>query len=90
MDIQEIIDRNYAATSRRGLITPDTTKKQFMNKIHEEAAELQYELGYELWATGHGVTELADVILVCLAMAKHFNIDILQVLEEKTLYNETR
>ena len=34
--------------------------------------------------------ELADVALVCFTMAKHFNIDLIKVMEEKMLYNEIR
>ena len=88
MDIKEIINRNYQATVKRGLITPETTKQEFTVKMVEEIDELNYEICFEY--SENEPVELADVILVCLAYAKHFNIDILKELENKTLYNETR
>jgi hypothetical protein len=90
MEIQEIINRNYAAQLRRGTITEETRLYEFINKLQEEKEEL-----YESWANSSihnyfNPSELADVILVCFAMAKHFNVDILTELEKKTLYNEIR
>ena len=88
MDIHEIINRNYQATVKRGLITPDTGKSDFTYKINEELAELNLEVYFG--TSEKEAVELADVILVCLAYAKHFNIDILKELENKVKYNEIR
>jgi hypothetical protein len=87
MDINEIIERNYQATVKRGLITPDTSTFKFIDKIEEEVDELKNE--YMLFKCVDK-EELADIILVCLAMAKHYDIDIMKALEEKTKFNETR
>jgi len=89
MDLKEIIDRNYKATVKRGLISNKTTFIDFFNKANDEFDEL-----IESWID-HDLTifdtmELADIILVCLAMAKHFNIDIQKALEDKTIFNEQR
>jgi len=85
MTLSEIQLRNYAATVRRGLITPATVDLEFMIKIFEEAAEVaRTRTPDELRE------ELADVIIVCLNFAKHFDIDIQFGLESKTLYNELR
>lgn len=88
MTIQEIIDRNYTATVRRGQITDKTSAYEFTSKINEENNELDesiYNCG-KLFDEN----ELADVALVCFAMAKHYNIDLIKVMGEKMLYNEIR
>ena len=82
MKLKKLMSRNYAATVRRGLITNDTTVDEFISKIYEEAEEL-----YE---NPDDDSELADIILVCLAYAKHFHIDIVSALEQKVKYNEVR
>lgn len=87
MEFKEIIERNYNATVKRGKITSETTVKDFISKIIEENKELiESRLTHNIFDE----KELSDIILVCTTMAKHYNIDIQKVLEEKTLYNETR
>jgi NTP pyrophosphatase (non-canonical NTP hydrolase) len=91
LSLSEIIERNYNAQIKRGTITPETTIEQFLAKLREEIYEL-----YDSWllATPKIKTfdpkELADITLVCFAMAKHYNIDLLKVMEEKTIFNENR
>lgn len=85
--IESLIDRNYNATKERGQITSDTTFSDFKLKIHEELKELSNSY-YE--NVNFDPKELADIILVCFSMAKHFNIDIMQVLSDKVAYNEKR
>lgn len=89
MDLTEIQNRNYEATVKRGLITPNTTFIEFFNKANEEFDEL-IDSWIEHDFTIFSELELADIILVCLAMAKHFNIDIQKALEDKTIINENR
>jgi NTP pyrophosphatase (non-canonical NTP hydrolase) len=88
MEISEIINRNYKATVKRGLITPKTNFYEFTEKLNEERQELN--LAHLNSDKLNESEELADVILVCLAMAKHFEIDILKALEEKIIFNENR
>lgn len=88
MDIKEIINRNYQATVKRGLIKPETTKTEFLLKLQEEVFELDCAIYNRLQPDEN--FEMADCILVILAMAKHFEIDILKVLEEKVIFNENR
>lgn len=93
MNFEEIIDRNYKATVKRGQINALTTFEDFISKLNEEVNELDLsELPFnnESTYTEFDHKELADVILVCLAMAKHYNIDILKVMEQKVIYNENR
>ena len=87
MDIQEITNRNYAATVKRGQINEKTCSYEFINNLFEEL--------YKLEDTNHSEVlfdekKLADVALVCFAMAKHYEIDLIKVMEEKMLYNEIR
>ena len=87
MTIQEIIDRNYAATVRRGQTVSFTQAHEFIEKLFEEVYELDYSTKID---NSFDENELADVALVCFAMAKHYNIDLIKVMGEKMLYNEIR
>jgi len=89
MTIKEIIDRNYAAQIKRGQITTKSDIDTFWWKIDSELHELADSVTL-MKPNEFDPKELADIILVCLSMSKHYNIDIVKVLEEKTLYNETR
>lgn len=87
LTIQEISKRNYEATKRRGLINECTTLNDFLDKIKEETNELELE------ATCNNQfdrSELADIALVCFAMAEHYEIDLVKEMELKTRYNEVR
>ena len=86
MDIKEIQERNYEATVKRGQITKETKDIQFINKIFDEVDEL-HSSNYE---KNLDPKELADIILVCLSFAKHKNIDIIKVMQEKVIFNENR
>lgn len=86
--MKKLIERNYQSIVDRGLITPNTTNFEFYDKIHEELIELENEFyNYNIKCDEF---ELADIILVCLNMAKHYNIDIEKVLIEKIKINERR
>ena len=82
MDLKQIIERNYKATVKRGLITDKTTPFEFALKLKEEVSEWHND--------PNDPHENADVILVILAYCEHHNIDIQKALEEKTIYNENR
>lgn len=86
MDIKEIQTRNYDATVRRGLITTDTQMNEFIHKLYEEVTELKDSTQFGIM---DGL-ELADIIIVCLSVAKHMDIDIQDMLEKKTIINENR
>ena len=87
MDIKEIAKRNYAATKRRGQIICFTQAYEFIEKLFEEAYELDHSTKID---NSFDEKELADVVLVCFSMAEHFDIDLIKVMEEKMLYNEIR
>jgi len=86
--MKKIIEDNYNSIVNRGLISNDTTKIQFINKIFEEVGELEY-----FYYENNGeidTLELADIILTCLNMAKHYNIDIESELKRKIKFNQKR
>ena len=85
MDFNKLIKDNYESIVQRGLITPSTTVSDFIEKLDEEVSEL-----YHATDPVNEIEELADVILVCLNYAKHFNIDIEKALWEKILTNKKR
>lgn len=93
-DIQQLIDRNYAAQLKRGQITPETDFYRFVEKIYEEVRELDDELYDPMEVLEPNMEnvgkELSDIILVCFSAAKHFGIDWQQVMTKKVEYNETR
>jgi NTP pyrophosphatase (non-canonical NTP hydrolase) len=88
MTIKEIINRNYAAQLKRGKITKKIDFYDWIIDIRDEVNELWNS--YPKHNSTFDEKELADIILVCLSMSKHYNIDIVKVLEEKTKYNEER
>lgn len=92
MDIKEISKRNYKATVKRGLISDKTTFQDFISKLDEEVSELDMsELPFNSYADIYfDERELADVALVCFAMAEFYHIDLLRLMEAKTMYNENR
>jgi NTP pyrophosphatase (non-canonical NTP hydrolase) len=85
--MRKIITDNYKSIVKRGLINSDTTLKDFIIKIEEELDELWQH--YNLTETLDPY-ELADIILVCLNTAEHFNIDIEHILKEKITINQKR
>lgn len=87
MNIKEIQGRNYYATVGRGQITKRTTPLDFAIKMQEELDELIYSIEED---GSFDEKELADCLLVGLAQAKHFNIDIIKVMSDKVMFNEKR
>lgn len=86
--MKNIIEGNYNSIVSRGLITPRTTRSDFLNKLFEEVDEFEEANSLNDWA---GICEeLADVILVCLNFAKHYNIDIEKELIDKVGKNYKR
>jgi len=86
--IEEIINRNYAAQLKRGKVTSKIDFYDWIIDIRDEVNELWNS--YPKHNSTFDEKELADIILVCLSMSKHYKIDIVKALEEKTKYNEER
>jgi predicted house-cleaning noncanonical NTP pyrophosphatase (MazG superfamily) len=79
--MKELIEENYNSIIKRGLINEKTILQDFLNKLDEEVQEFKDDNSYE---------ELADIILVCLNIARHYNIDIENELINKINKNKNR
>lgn len=84
---EEIQLRNYNATVKRGLINDETTVYNFNHKLLEEVTELIQTCKYD---NSFDASELADISLVCDAMALHYAIDLQAEKQKKMIFNETR
>ncbi len=87
--MKELIESNYKSIVDRGFITPTTTLFEFLDKIDEEVEELNKE-ALKPKQYSNLPEELADVIMVCLNMANHYNIDIEQEIKNKIEINKQR
>jgi predicted house-cleaning noncanonical NTP pyrophosphatase (MazG superfamily) len=76
-----LIESNYRSIVGRGLINSHTKLKEFISKLDEEVNEFKESNEPE---------ELADIILVCLNIAKHYDIDIEKELKNKIIKNQNR
>ena len=94
MSLKKLIEDNYQSIVDRGLITPSTYYFDFTRKIKEELGELKDAIidyiDYDSESFPNVKEELADVIMVCLNMAKHYNIDIEQEIKNKIEINRKR
>ena len=87
-ELDKLMNNNYDSIVKRGLISEKTTKQDFIVKIEEEVKELGF--AYFKGDKENFNEELADIILVCLNAAKHFNIDIEKELKDKIKINYKR
>ena len=71
--MKKIIESNYKSIVDRGLISMKTKPCDFIMKLEEEFQEF---IEAEKFNMKNRNEELADIILVCLNFAKHYNIDI--------------
>ena len=85
-DLMSLIKRNYDATVARGLITPRTTLRDFIEKMEEEISELIESID-ESEGT-FDKKEAFDCFLVAASNLYHFNL--FTQLEEKVIINEKR
>ena len=87
--MKELIEANYKSIVDRGFITPTTTLFEFLDKLDEEVEELKTESEIPKQYSNLP-EELADVVMVCLNLAKHYNIDIEQEIKNKIKINKQR
>jgi len=97
MKLNKLTERNYKSIVDRGLISPTTNYKAFLDKFDEELKELKEAVDYirtckkNLYSNfEHVKEELADVILVGLNLAHHYGINIEEELIKKIEINEQR
>ena len=85
--MKTLIEENYESTVLRKCIDYKTRKLHFLMKLKEEVSEVEHSY----YSDDDGIwEEIADVILVCLNMAKHYNIDIETELKNKVKKNYKR
>jgi len=85
--MKNIIESNYKSILKRGLIDISTTKSDFVLKLEEEVQEF---IDAFIYGSGDTNEELSDIILVCLNVARHYEIDIEKELKNKIKTNEKR
>lgn len=85
--MKNIIEQNYRSIVKRGLINDNTKRLDFVLKLEEETQEF---IDAFLYDNGNEKIELADVILVCLNIARHYHIDIETELKNKIEINKNR
>lgn len=86
IDLMSLIKRNYEATVARGLITPRTTLRDFIEKMKEEISELEESIDDSDGTFDK--KEAFDCFLVAASNLYHFNL--FPQLEQKVIINEKR
>ena len=85
--MKNLIESNYQSILKRGLINENTTSLDFIMKLEEEVQEF---IEAEKFGLENENEELADIILVCFNIAKHYDIDIEKELKNKIEINYKR
>ncbi len=85
--MKNLIESNYQSILKRGLINENTTSLDFIMKLEEEVQEF---IEAEKFGLENENEELADIILVCFNIAKHYDIDIEKELKNKIEINNKR
>lgn len=95
----------YTQASENGWHDEERPLWQPAHKIGEEAHELLDAIFLDQWADFDAVvdkesyiqhakesveTELADIVIRCFDLAGHYNIDLVEAITWKLLYNKTR
>ena len=80
----------YDCAVKRGKITPQTTRKQFLEAIASELLELAEAKDYGDFNPKETALELADIVQVCYSMAEHNRINLDKAIKTKHEYNLTR
>ncbi len=85
--MKHLIESNYKSILKRGLINESTISLDFIMKLEEEVQEF---IDAEKFGLENEREELADIILVCLNYARHYDIDIENELKNKIIINNKR
>lgn len=98
MTLEMIMESAVKSAERRGILYDNIS--DYLCHIHSEISEIYEEVRdgnppHEVYGDVEGVehgipVELADVIILCLTFASHFNIDIESAIVRKLHYNEIR
>lgn len=88
-EITDLIKRHHVATWERGMIRPETSLHDFMDKIEEEFYEAKnaykdFALSDEL------IHESVDLVATIINMLKFYNYDFIQEYRKNVEYQESR
>ena len=72
--MKDLINRSYEAIKKRGLITKNTLKTQFVQKMFDECSEVDDEL-YDLNPESKYIEEVTDLATVCIMQIHHLGYD---------------
>ena len=86
--MKKLIKRSYHAIRKRGFITDDTTKKEFIDKIFEEYYESLKAYFHE--SEEEYIKELSDLATVVILQIHHLGYDIIEEFKKCIIKNETR
>ena len=87
--MKDLIIRSYEAIKKRGLITKNTLKTQFVQKMFDECSEVDDEL-YDLNPESKYIEEVTDLATVCIMQIHHLGYDFEKEFEKTVIKNETR
>lgn len=96
--MKDLIQRSYEAIQARGLITDETTRYDFLEKIREELSEAEIEcehITHDLYRNipkhkKRYIEEITDTMTVCLMQLKHLGCDPIEEFEKVVIKNEQR
>jgi phosphoribosyl-ATP pyrophosphohydrolase len=91
--MNELIKRSYDSIVNRGLITPETSTKDFMDKLKEEYNEVQVEWKRGIFKGKQNEPfyhELMDLVNVAFLLMKNHGIDCEKLFIEIIEKNEKR
>ena len=89
--MNNLIERHYQATKRRGKINKKTTITDFLNKMIEEDTEMiQETIPFQMLENNNLAQETVDSIMVRINMLRKQGIDFIKELEINTIWQETR
>ena len=84
--MENLIKYHYELITHRGLITPDTTIQEFIDKITEEYTELLESFDGEDFSK----QEAVDLVMVCLHLLRHQGVDIEDQIKKNIKIQERR
>ena len=87
IDINKLAELAHACAIRRNKITGHHDWEEFMKDLSSEFAELACS-GHR--GKNYVSQEIADVIMVCVAIAYHYGIDVEKAIINKMQFNEQR
>ena len=86
---RNLADRHYHATGKRGMIRPQTSLHDFMDKIEEEFYETRNACT-NFGLSGEMIQESVDLCATVINMLKFYNYDFIEEYRKNVEYQESR